>query len=50
MQLIQPLVYQGTPGGALFRAINTIASNLKDEFPNIAFDTLAYVLSLAPES
>jgi hypothetical protein len=33
---------EGTPGGALFRAINVIASNLKDEFPNIAFDTLAY--------
>jgi hypothetical protein len=33
---------QGTPGGALFRAINTIASNLNDEFPDIGFDTLAY--------
>ena len=28
--------------GALFRAINTIATNLKDEFPHIGFDTLAY--------
>ena len=33
---------EGTPGGALFRAVNTIATNLKDEFPHIGFDTLAY--------
>ena len=29
-------------GGPLFRAVNTIADNIKDEFPNIAVDTLAY--------
>jgi hypothetical protein len=33
---------EGTPGGALFRGINTIADNIKAEFPTIAVDTLAY--------
>eukprot|EP01043_Picozoa_sp_COSAG02_P020897 COSAG02_NODE_1044_length_15004_cov_106.824287_3_plen_381_part_00 len=33
---------EGTPGGALYRAINTIADSLKTEFPNVAVDTLAY--------
>lgn len=33
---------EGTPGGAMFRAINTIAAAIQDEFPNIAVDTLAY--------
>eukprot|EP01052_Picozoa_sp_SAG31_P026717 SAG31_NODE_2443_length_5682_cov_3.662428_4_plen_92_part_00 len=33
---------EGTPGGALFRAINQIADAIKDEFPNVAVDTLAY--------
>jgi hypothetical protein len=33
---------EGTAGGAMFRAVNTIADNIADEFPNIAVDTLAY--------
>merc|ERR1712166_57397 len=33
---------EGTPGGALFRAVNTIADAIKQEFPNVAVDTLAY--------
>ena len=33
---------EGTPGGSLFRAVNIIADGLKDDFPGIAIDTLAY--------
>ena len=33
---------EGTPGGSLFRAVNAIADGLKDEYPNVAIDTLAY--------
>ena len=33
---------EGTPGGSLFRAVNAIAAALKDDFPNVAIDTLAY--------
>ena len=33
---------EGTPGGALYRAVNKVADGLKDEFPNVAIDTLAY--------
>ena len=33
---------EGTPGGALYRAVNKVADGLKDEFPNVAVDTLAY--------
>jgi len=33
---------EGTPGGALFRAINTVADAVRDEFPHVAIDTLAY--------
>ena len=33
---------EGTPGGALFRAVNVIADGLKAEFPTVAVDTLAY--------
>ena len=33
---------EGTPGGAMFRAINVIAAAVQDEFPNVAIDTLAY--------
>lgn len=39
---------EGTPGGALFRAVNNIADALRDEFPAVAFDTLAYEWSTAP--
>ena len=33
---------EGTPGGALYRAVNKVADGLKDEFPHVAVDTLAY--------
>ena len=33
---------EGTPGGAMFRAVNFIADGLLDEFPDVAIDTLAY--------
>jgi hypothetical protein len=33
---------EGTPGGALYRAVNQVADAIKGEFPNIAVDTLAY--------
>ena len=37
---------EGTPGGSLFRAVNAIADGLKDEFPDVAIDTLAYLLRI----
>jgi hypothetical protein len=33
---------EGTPGGAMFRAINIISDALRDDFPTVAIDTLAY--------
>eukprot|EP00041_Stephanoeca_diplocostata_P042274 m.10550 g.10550 ORF g.10550 m.10550 type:complete len:605 (-) comp7608_c0_seq1:319-2133(-) len=33
---------EGSPIGPLLRAVNTIAAGIKDEFPNVAVDTLAY--------
>ena len=33
---------EGSPIGALLNAVNTIAAALEPEFPNVAFDTLAY--------
>ena len=33
---------EGTPGGAIFRAVNAIADAIKDEYPGVAVDTLAY--------
>ena len=33
---------EGTAGGSLFRAINVIADAIKDDYPNVAVDTLAY--------
>jgi len=33
---------EGSPIGALLRAVNTIAEALEPEFPHVAFDTLAY--------
>jgi hypothetical protein len=38
---------EGTPGGAMFRAVNNIADALRDEFPTVAIDTLAYQWSRA---
>ena len=37
---------EGTPGGALFRAVNVIAEALEEEFPSVRIDTLAYQWSL----
>lgn len=37
-----------TPGGTLFRFVNRIAEDLEKEFPDIAFDTLAYQYSVKP--
>ena len=37
---------EGTPGGALFRAVNVIAEALEGEFPHVLVDTLAYQWSL----
>jgi len=34
---------EGSPSGTLLRFINAIAERLEDEFPNVIFDTLAYV-------
>ena len=33
---------EGTAGGALFRAVNFIADAIKDDYPGVAIDTLAY--------
>lgn len=33
---------EGTAGGALFRAVNVIADAIKDDYPTVAVDTLAY--------
>jgi len=33
---------EGSPIGALLNAVNAIADELADEFPHVAFDTLAY--------
>ena len=33
---------EGSPIGALLTAVNTIAAALEGEFPDVAFDTLAY--------
>ena len=33
---------EGTAGGALFRAVNVIADAIKDDYPGVAIDTLAY--------
>ena len=34
---------EGSPAGTLLRFVNAIAEALEDEFPNVIFDTLAYV-------
>lgn len=36
---------EGSPSGTLLRFVNDIADALKDEFPNVIFDTLAYTYS-----
>jgi hypothetical protein len=39
---------EGSPSGSLLRFVNAVAAELKDEFPNVAFDTLAYQYSRKP--
>ena len=34
---------EGSPMGPLLRGVNAIADAIKDEFPHVAVDTLAYV-------
>lgn len=36
---------EGSPSGTLLRFVNRIAEALEDEFPNVIFDTLAYIYS-----
>ncbi|MCR5681237.1 MAG: DUF4838 domain-containing protein [Clostridiales bacterium] len=36
---------EGSPSGTLLRAVNAVAEALEDEFPDVIFDTLAYVYS-----
>ncbi len=36
------LAEEGSQAGVLLRFVNAIATELKDEFPNVRFDTLAY--------
>ena len=36
---------EGSPAGTLLRFVNRIAEELEDEFPNVIFDTLAYMYS-----
>jgi hypothetical protein len=39
---------EGTSGGALFRAVNTIAANVSGTFPGIEFSTMAYAFAVEP--
>jgi hypothetical protein len=39
---------EGGPSGTLLRFVNAVAADLKDEFPNVAFDTLAYQYTRKP--
>ena len=39
---------EGSPAGSLLRFVNAVAADLKDEFPNVAFDTLAYQYTRKP--
>ena len=36
---------EGSPSGTLLRAVNAVAAALEPEFPDVIFDTLAYVYS-----
>ncbi|MBO7405542.1 MAG: DUF4838 domain-containing protein, partial [Clostridia bacterium] len=36
---------EGSPSGTLLRAVNAVAEALEEEFPDVIFDTLAYVYS-----
>ncbi|MDD8027060.1 MAG: DUF4838 domain-containing protein [Acidobacteriota bacterium] len=39
---------EGGPAGSLLRFVNAVAADLEGEFPNVAFDTLAYQYSRKP--
>jgi hypothetical protein len=39
---------EGGPSGTLLRFVNAVADDLKDEFPNVAVDTLAYQYTRKP--
>ena len=39
---------EGSPAGTLLRFVNAVAADLKDEFPDVAFDTLAYQYTRKP--
>ncbi len=39
---------EGGPAGSLLRFVNAVAADLEAEFPNVAFDTLAYQYSRKP--
>lgn len=39
---------EGGPAGSLLRFVNKVATDLEAEFPNVAFDTLAYQYSRKP--
>ena len=40
---LQIMKEEGSPMGPLLRGVNAIADAIKDEFPHVAVDTLAYV-------
>lgn len=39
---------EGSPAGSLIRFVNAVAETLEPEFPDVAFDTLAYQYSTVP--
>jgi len=39
---------EGGPAGSLLRFVNAVASDIKDEFPDVAVDTLAYQYTRKP--
>ncbi len=39
---------EGSPAGAMLRFVNAVAADLQAEFPNVAFDTLAYQYTRKP--
>jgi hypothetical protein len=39
---------EGSPSGSLLRFVNAVATDLKDEFPGLAVDTLAYQYTRKP--
>jgi len=39
---------EGSPAGSMLRFINAVADGIKDEFPDVAIDMLAYQYSIVP--